>query len=174
MIDKALVSIENDEEFRVIYSHVLNIFGIRLTLSNDKKACLPPGRIAEAEAEKVRFFCLGFKISRESRMVDLDENFLYCASSISTKRTGLPFIVWISCQGGESPRVWLSSKLRIESKFDLTTVQIEPRMQVLDGGITPEAFVTVCEWVEMNRATLLRHWNGETDSVDALDQIRGV
>jgi hypothetical protein len=74
--------------------------------------------------------------------------------NIRPELSGLPFIVWISEKGGARHDV------RVKREFS-ATVSVRPKIEVLAGELSPRDLQLVHDWIELNRDTIIRYWNGD-------------
>ena len=54
----------------------------------------------------------------------------------------------------------------------MVSVAIRPHVRVVDGHLDASSLSLLTSWIELNRDTLIRYWDGEIDTVDALAAIR--
>jgi hypothetical protein len=99
----------------------------------------------------------------------------YELSSLSPKQTGLPFVIWISAEGGDldHAQVKVSSHLRA-APGNLATVAIIPDVHVFLGELDAGAFELLKNWIDLNRAVLIAHWDGEIDTPGALEALTRI
>src|SRR5688572_26667372 len=82
-------------------------------------------------------------------VLDVD---LFTMSNLSPKRTGLPFVVWISPRGGAQHDVRVKvtrGPKAIPGEF--VTVTVRPRVEVIDGSLPPRDLELLRRWIERNR-----------------------
>lgn len=96
-------------------------------------------------------------------------------ASLGQKHTGLPFVVWISVRGGakHDVRVKVSRSLKAVPS-DLISVAIRPEVRVVGGEMSCSDLALLRQWIELNADVITRHWNGEIDTMDALQAIRSI
>ena len=102
---------------------------------------------------------------------------LFDMANVSPKRTGLPFVVWISPSAGapHDVRVIVSRRPRVHSS-ELISVAIRPEVRVVSGGkMSPQDLALLQKWVELNRDVIVKYWDGEIeyteDAMAALNPI---
>jgi hypothetical protein len=95
---------------------------------------------------------------------------------LSPRRTGLPFVVWISAQGGAEQDLCVKISRHTKAKpGELVTVSLRPQIRALGSTpFTAEELRLLGEWIGKNEAVLLAHWNREIDSVDAISALQAV
>ncbi|HEV2202646.1 MAG TPA: hypothetical protein VGR73_22740 [Bryobacteraceae bacterium] len=94
-------------------------------------------------------------------------------ANLFPKHTGLPFVVWISYKGGaqHDVRVKVSPGPKT-TREKMASVAIRPKVRVVGGDMSAGDLALLTKWVELNRGVLLKYWEGEIDTKDALDSIR--
>ena len=99
-------------------------------------------------------------------------------ANLSPKRTGLPFVVWISPKAGapHDVRVKVSKGPKVHPS-DLISVAIRPDVHVVSGGnMAPHDLALLKKWIEANYDVIVRYWDGDIeyteDAIAALKPIR--
>ena len=90
---------------------------------------------------------------------------LFEMANLSPKRTGLPFVVWISPQAGaqHDVRVKVSRGPRVHSS-ELMSVALRPDVRVVGGGkLSGHELSLLREWIELNLDVILKYWEGEIE-----------
>ena len=54
------------------------------------------------------------------------------------------------------------------------SVAIRPHVQVVEGKLAADDLAVLTKWIELNHEVLLKYWEGEIDTKDAIDAIRQV
>jgi len=100
---------------------------------------------------------------------------LFEMANLFPKHTGLPFVVWISYKGGaqHDVRVKVSPGPKAIPS-EMISVAIRPRVRVVDGKMDATDLAALTRWIELNHDVLLKYWEGEIDTKDALDAIRQI
>jgi hypothetical protein len=114
------------------------------------------------------------KNAMRTRRALLNDTFVW--SSIWPEHTGLPLYVWIAGGLGISaPRIKVS-RHRKTPWSDLILVAIHPAVRVVSrrGTLRVSESALLRQWVDLNRDVILRHWEGDIDSKDALDALRPI
>lgn len=57
---------------------------------------------------------------------------------------------------------------------EMVTAGIRPEVAVLEGQMDAAALDSLTRWIELNRATLVAYWDGDIDTVDALQALARV
>lgn len=107
--------------------------------------------------------------------VQHDSEGLYEMANLFPKHTGLPFVVWMSVRGGarHDVRVKVSPGPRAIAS-EMVSVAIRPEVHVVEGQLSGSDLAVLTQWIDLNRDVLLKYWEGEIDTKDALDAIRQV
>jgi hypothetical protein len=99
----------------------------------------------------------------------------YLMSNLTPKRTGLPFVVWISPKGDarHDVRIKVSPGPKwVPSEF--VSVAIRPDVRVVGRGtLSGQHLALLRQWVDLNRDVLVRYWDGDIeDTLDALAALK--
>jgi hypothetical protein len=102
---------------------------------------------------------------------------LFEMANLSPKRTGLPFVVWISPKAGapHDVRVKVSKGPKVHTS-ELVSVAIRPDVHVVGSGdLSGHDLALLRQWVELNRDVLIRYWDGDIeyteDAIAALTSL---
>jgi hypothetical protein len=100
---------------------------------------------------------------------------LFEMANLFPKHTGLPFVVWISYKGGarHDVRVKVSPGPKVHPS-EMASVAIRPTVHVVEGALNPTDLSSLSSWINLNRDVLIQYWNGDIDTMDALEAIRPV
>lgn len=103
---------------------------------------------------------------------------LFEMANLSPRRTGLPFVVWISPKAGapHDIRVKVSKGPKV-NPTELISVAIRPDVQVVAGGnMSPQDLALLKKWVALNQDVIVKYWDGEIeyteDAIAALKPLR--
>ena len=105
------------------------------------------------------------------------ESNLFFLTNLRSKRTGLPFVVYVSPKGrfAHGPRIKASNKYGEKaSEGDWFSITIEHQPQVIgDSTGLKRCHVQMAKkWVQVNKDKLLKIWEDDVDVFDAdLQQI---
>lgn len=96
----------------------------------------------------------------------------FLMANLFPKHTGLPFVVWISARGGarHDVRVKVSPNAKALPE-EMASVAIRPETHVVEGVIDPEDYTLLLRWIILNRETLIKYWEGDIDTQDALEKL---
>ncbi len=109
--------------------------------------------------------------------VDPQIDGLFEMGNISPKRTGLPFVVWISPKAGASHDVRVKvSKGPTVHGADLVPVAIRPDVHVVSGGkMTVHDLALLKKWVEVNYGVIVKYWDGDIEyTEDAIAALKPI
>lgn len=81
--------------------------------------------------------------------------------NVRPELSGLPFIVWISEKVGarHDVRVKVSSGPKVR-EF-VATVSVRPNVDLIAGDLSTPDLERVRGWIELNRDTIIKYWNGD-------------
>ena len=103
---------------------------------------------------------------------------LFEMANLSPKRTGLPFVVWISPKAGppHDVRVKVSKHPKVHPS-ELISVAIRPDVRVIGGdGLERHELELLKKWIQLNYKVIVQYWDGEIeyteDAIAALKPIR--
>jgi hypothetical protein len=110
-------------------------------------------------------------------VVEPQSDGLFEMANISPKRTGLPFVVWISPKAGapHDVRVKVSKGPKVHSA-DLVSVAIRPDVHVVSGGkMTAHDLALLRKWVELNHDVIVKYWDGDIEYIeDAIAALKAI
>jgi len=116
------------------------------------------------------------KVSNESVTAPETEDFFEMAN-LSPKRTGLPFVVWISPKGGAAHdvRVRVSKGPKVHASA-LVSVAVRPEVRVVGGGeVGSEDLALLTRWIELNYDVIVKYWDGEIEyTEDAIAALKPI
>lgn len=98
-------------------------------------------------------------------------------ANLRPERTGLPFVVFISQQGGakHDVRVKVARGPRVRPE-EMVSVALRPVPRVISPGVLDASDLAIlAAWVERNRDVLVRYWTGEIAyTEDAIAALRPI
>jgi hypothetical protein len=107
-------------------------------------------------------------------------DFGYFSTDLSPDITGLPFVVFAYPKWASSreARIKISRSRRIWRQNQFLSVAIGPPVRAIRNGcgprLTQDELDLLFRWVELNRDMLIRHWNGETSSMDIIEAVKPI
>ena len=104
-----------------------------------------------------------------------DSEALFEMANLFSKHTGLPFVVWISYKGGaqHDVRVKVSPGPKV-LPAEMVSVAVRPNIRVMEGYMSARDLALLSKWIELNYDTLLKYWEGDIDTKDAVEAIRAI
>lgn len=105
-----------------------------------------------------------------------EETDLFLVANLSSRLTGLPFVVWISPRGNarHDVRVKVSPGPRANPD-EMISVAIRPDIRVIAADMPLEHFELLCRWIALNRDVLVRYWDGDIAfTEDVLAALRPI
>ena len=126
-----------------------------------------------------------FMTLEEWKIEQADDDFMFRLSSLSKHRTGLPVVVWIETNMGMkrvSLRVLFtnptSSFRQPGDKADsLIPVSLDPEkpkvlLEDVIIYVSPLELEAIKKWIVKNYRPLMRHWNMELDTCEAMQLLK--
>lgn len=103
--------------------------------------------------------------------LEQDED-LYLMANVHPKRSGLPFVVYISeKQGRHDVRVKVADGPK-GANF-VAVVGVRPEVELKEGVLSPRDFALVKAWIELNRDVIIGYWDRTIeDTADALAALQ--
>jgi hypothetical protein len=102
---------------------------------------------------------------------------LFEMANLPPKRTGLPFVVWISPKAGapHDVRVKVSKGPKVHPS-ELISVAIRPDVhEVGSRKITAHDMALLKKWVEANHDVIVKYWDGEIEyTEDAIAALKPI
>jgi hypothetical protein len=104
-----------------------------------------------------------------------DSEALFEMANLFSKHTGLPFVVWISYKGGarHDARVKVSPGPKVLPS-EMVSVAIRPHIRVVEGSLDASDLSLLSRWIELNHDILLKYWEGDIDTKDAIEAMRPI
>jgi hypothetical protein len=106
-----------------------------------------------------------------------DGESLFEMANLSPKRTGLPFVVWISPRAGapHDVRVKVSKGPKVHPS-ELISVTVRPDVHVVGAGeMSARDLAMLQKWIELNRDVIIKYWDGEIEyTEDAIAELKPI
>lgn len=105
-----------------------------------------------------------------------DEEGLFEMANLSPKRTGLPFVVWISPKAGahHDVRVKVSRGPKVHPA-ELVSVALRPDIHVVGGELQAEDLALLTQWLDLNRDVIIGYWDGAIEyTEDAIAALKSI
>ncbi len=99
---------------------------------------------------------------------------LYLMANVHPRRSGLPFVVYISeRQGQHDVRVKVAEGMRAPPFVASVSVRLE--VDVVAGSLSASDLALVKQWIELNRDVIIGYWDRTIeDTADALAQLKPI
>ena len=102
---------------------------------------------------------------------------LFEMANLSPKRTGLPFVVWISPKAGapHDVRVKVSRGPKVHAS-ELISVAIRPSVHEVGGRkISAQDMALLKTWIEANYDVIVKYWDGDIEyTEDAIAALKPI
>lgn len=101
---------------------------------------------------------------------------LFDMANLRPERTGLPFVVFISQRGGarHDVRIKIAPGPKVRPS-EMVTVAIRPNARIVRGRLDPSDLALLRRWIELNRETLIKYWDGDIDyTEDAIAALQPI
>jgi hypothetical protein len=84
-------------------------------------------------------------------------------------------VYWISVKGGAQHDVRIKvSRGPKATPSEMSSVAIRPAVEVREGHLDSSDLELLKRWVELNRETILKYWESEIDTQDAVNALRPI
>ncbi len=108
----------------------------------------------------------------------IEEKLMFEMANISSNKTGLPVIVWVSeKRGNHGARIKVSNrynnKFRIENTFSIT-ISDNPEISGDIDEIKNKDIDLIKEWILLNKEMLLKYWNKEISTDILFDNLKSI
>jgi hypothetical protein len=99
---------------------------------------------------------------------------LFLMANVHPRRSGLPFVVYISEQQGQHDvRVKVAEGLRAPPF--VASVSVRPEIAIVAGDLSGSDFALVRKWIELNREVIIGYWDRTIeDTADALAALKSI
>ena len=102
---------------------------------------------------------------------------LFEMANLSPKRTGLPFVVWISPKAGarHGVRVKVSKSPKV-NPAELISVALRPDVHVVGGAsMAAHDLSLLKKWAQLNEDVILKYWDGDIEyTEDAIAALKPI
>jgi len=133
-------------------------------------------RWAKAKGDKAKIIMERGPMKTFSEFVSTPESEgLFEMANLSPKRTGLPFVVWISPKAGvpHDVRVKISKGPKV-NPTELISVAIRPDVHVVgSGNVDALDLALLKKWLALNQEVIIKYWDGEIEyTEDAIAALK--
>ncbi|HEY1257917.1 MAG TPA: hypothetical protein VGF34_01615 [Stellaceae bacterium] len=106
---------------------------------------------------------------------DLDEG--WSLTKLRPRDTGLPMAVWVTENDGYPHDVRVKVSLIHGGagswRHDAVSVGVRPQPhEIMPGSLSAADFASVTRWIELNRQTIIDHWDGAISALDLRLHLR--
>jgi len=103
------------------------------------------------------------------------EDELFLMTNLYPATTGLPMVIWVGPSYGAQHDVRIKVSIAHGQRMDpsnLAVVAVRPTPHLVAGQLSPADLRAVAQWIALNEAAILDHWNGLTDGVQLGRQLQ--
>jgi hypothetical protein len=107
-------------------------------------------------------------------MSEIDEE-LFLMTNLYPASTGLPMVIWVGPSYGAQHDVRIKVMQAHGTRMDphnLAVVALRPQPHVVAGQLSAADLRAVSQWIALNQAAIIDHWNGVTDGVQLGQELR--
>ncbi len=98
-----------------------------------------------------------------------DEADGFAMTNLPPRRTGLPFVVFVSQRGGARHDVRVKICETPEYRPELAvSVALRPDVRVVSGALSAAALDALSRWIALNREALIDYWDGRIEYTEDL------
>jgi hypothetical protein len=100
---------------------------------------------------------------------------LFLMTNLYPVTTGLPMVIWVGPSYGVAHDVRIKVSQTHSPRMDpcnLAVVAVRPAPHVVAGQLSTADLRAVAQWIALNEAAILDHWNGRTDGVQLGQRLR--
>ena len=100
---------------------------------------------------------------------------LFTMTNLYPRRTGLPMTVWVSPRGKARHAARIKVNMTHGPRMTIgntAVVRLRPVPRVIAGELSAADRQAIFQWIAMNEAALLEHWNGIIDGGDLIERLR--
>lgn len=117
--------------------------------------------------EKSVILTIGTLLSPAKEIISSAEESLYEMANLIPKKTGLPFVVWVSPKGGARHDVRIKVSQNAKAiPTDMISVAIRPSVKVIDGDIKGKELNALKKWIALNKEIIIQYWDGTIEDTE--------
>ena len=109
-------------------------------------------------------------------MSDVSEDELFLMTNLYPRSTGLPMVIWVRPRYGVPHDVRVKVSMAHGQRMDpgnLAVVALRPRPpRVVAGQLSAADLRAVAQWIELNEAVIMDHWNELIDGAQLVQRLR--
>lgn len=103
------------------------------------------------------------------------EDELFLMTNLWPATTGLPMVIWVGPSYGAQHDIRIKVMMVHGTRMDprnLAVVAVRPTPRVITGQLSAADLRALSQWIAVNQAAIIDHWNGLTDGVQLGQQLR--
>ena len=107
-----------------------------------------------------------FASEEADNRIDTDD--LFEMANLFPGTTGLPMTVWVSPRGNSRHDIRVKVNMTHGNQMNpsnTAVIGVRPSPHIIAGSLSPDDEKAVSQWVSLNAAALLAHWEGEIDTI---------
>jgi hypothetical protein len=100
---------------------------------------------------------------------------LFLMTNLYPASTGLPMVIWVGPSYGAQHDVRIKVMMTHGTRMDpgnLAVVGVRPTPHVIAGQLSAADLRAVAQWIALNEAAIIDHWNCLTDGVQLGQQLQ--
>jgi hypothetical protein len=100
---------------------------------------------------------------------------LFLMTDLSPATTGLPMVIWFGPSYGARHDVRIKVMMAHGTRMDpgnLAVVVVRPTPHVVAGQLSAADLRAVSQWIALNEAAILDHWNGLIDGAQLVQRLQ--
>jgi len=100
---------------------------------------------------------------------------LFLMTNLYPASTGLPMVIWCGPSYGVGHDVRIKVSMAHGNRMDpsnLAEVALRPQPHVVAGHLSAADLRAVSQWLALNEAAVLDHWNAAIDGVGLVQRLR--
>lgn len=104
-----------------------------------------------------------------SQVSQSDADELFEVANLFPRTTGLPMTVWVSPRGNARHDVRVKVNATHGDQMNIantTIVGVRPKPHVIAGRLSADDQRAVFEWISLNTAAIVEHWDGRLDTIE--------
>jgi hypothetical protein len=100
---------------------------------------------------------------------------LFLMTNLYPASTGLPMVIWVGPRYGARHDVRIKVSMAHGTRMDprnLAVVAVQPVPRVITGQLSAADRQALFQWIAINEAAIIDHWNRLTDGAMLVRQLR--
>ena len=113
----------------------------------------------------------------KSSKIDDDEDALFEMANIYPADSGLPMTVWVSPRGHARHDVRIKVNMAHGNQMSISNtavVGVRPTPHLVAGRLVPADLRVVSDWIRLNEAAIIAHWEGRISAIQFARQMRRI